>query len=494
MLYAIVAKPGQGKSYFAVVRMYEEQQKNLENLKKNAAIFDENRKLLEERDLLERDFTYNYEIGNQKFEKTSNYEYFDCLEDAEQFPEYFEYYFFYNKYIEQITKDEGIALTALLPVRQIYSNINGLKIQGVLPFPSLDWRKTPMGSIHYIDEIRDHPPYNWDGRKVCEDPIIKEMSKVRHTDKDVWLITQDAEDFNYSLRQLIDKLYFVKRPPQNPQACGIYVFDKYFSRPRDAADSLRDPKKYVDYFLLVYKKKYQRMYVSASSHTSMKFRIPPKVFFYSLLFIAIFTIAIVGFMKIPIFQSFGSAIKQMTGQEKDAFSQLKAGPQATPNPSETIADKLKREAECGTLTPEQCADLKHPEVRNNQLQQVNDVRMETIAVKYNPNRPYEMDTSKIEYQVTSKPVFAGCMKKNGRYVAYTEQGTILHDVSQSDCRKLIEDNDRPYNYFKQQSQGFAQPQQAQQLPQQPQEVDYPSRYKEAEIIAKYEAAKQQGLI
>ncbi|MFX7057625.1 zonular occludens toxin domain-containing protein [Acinetobacter baumannii] len=490
MLYAIVAKPGQGKSYFAVVRMYEEQQKNLENLKKNAAIFDENRKLLEERDLLEQDFTYNYEIGNQKFEKTSNYEYFDCLEDAEQFPEYFEYYFFYNKYIEQITKDEGIALTALLPVRQIYSNINGLKIQGVLPFPSLDWRKTPMGSIHYIDEIRDHPPYNWDGRKVCEDPIIKEMSKVRHTDKDVWLITQDAEDFNYSLRQLIDKLYFVKRPPQNPQACGIYVFDKYISRPRDAADSLRDPKKYVDYFLLVYKKKYQRMYVSASSHTSMKFRIPPKVFFYSLLFIAILTIAIVGFMKIPIFQSFGSAIKQMTGQEKDAFSQLKSGPQATQEAPKTIAQELEEQAKLAGLTPEQYADLQNPEPRNMQLQKQNDVRMETIAVKYNPNRPYEMDTSKIEYQVTSKPVFAGCMKKNGRYVAYTEQGTILHDVSQSDCRKLIEDNDRPYNYFKQQPQGFGgQPQQVQQ-----QVMPTPVQHYDAEFVAKYQAAKAQGLI
>lgn len=490
MLYAIVAKPGQGKSYFAVVRMYEEQQKNLDNLKKNAPIFEENRKLLEERDLLNRDFTYTYEIGNQKFEKTSNYEYFDCLEDAEQFPEYFEYYFFYNKYIEQITKDEGIALTALLPVRQIYSNINGLKIQGVLPFPSLDWRKTPMGSIHYIDEIRDHPPYNWDGRKVCEDPIIKEMSKVRHTDKDVWLITQDAEDFNYSLRQLIDKLYFVKRPPQNPQACGIYVFDKYISRPRDAADSLRDPKKYVDYFLLVYKKKYQRMYVSASSHTSMKFRIPPKVFFYSLLFIAIFTIAIVGFMKIPIFQSFGSAIKQMTGQEKDAFSQLKAGPQTTQEAPKTIAQQMEEQAKLAGLTPEQYADLQNPEPRNQQLQKQNDVRMETIAVKYNPNRPYEMDTSKIEYQVTSKPVFAGCMKKNGRYVAYTEQGTILHDVSQSDCRKLIEDNDRPYNYFKQQPQGFGgQSQQVQQ-----QITPQPVQHYDAEFVAKYQAAKAQGLI
>ncbi|MFH4316623.1 Zonular occludens toxin, partial [Acinetobacter baumannii] len=61
------------------------------------------------------------------------------------------------------------------------------------------------------------------------------------------------------------------------------------------------------------------------------------------------------------------------------------------------------------------------------------------------------DTSQIQYEVTAKPVFSGCMKKNGKYVAYTQQGTILHDVSQSDCRKLMEDGDRPFNYFQTQN-------------------------------------------
>lgn len=490
MLYAIIAKPGQGKSYFAVVRMYEEQQKNIENLKKNAPIFEENRKLLEERDLLKRDFTYIYELGDKTLQKTSNYEDFDVLEDAEQFEEYFEYYFFYNKYIEQVTKEEGIALTALLPVRQIYSNINGLKIAGVLPFPDIDWRKTPMGSIHYIDEIRRRPPYKWEGRIPSKDPIILGMSEVRHTDKDVWLISQDAEDLNYSLRQLIDKLYFVKRPPQNPQACAVYVFDQYLGRPRAAADSKRDPKPYVDYFILVYKKKFQRMYVSASSHTSMKFRISWKVFGYGFLFLFIIAVVIIGLAKIPIFQSFGTAFKQMTGQDKNALSQLTSGPQVGQDKPKTQAEQLTEQAHLSGLTPEQYADLQNPEQRNMQLQKQNDVRMETIVVKYNPNKPYDVDTSKIEYQVTSKPVFAGCMKKKGKYVAYTEQGTILHDVSQSDCAKLIEDNDRPYNYFKQQSQGLgSQPQQVQQQVRPSQAEQYDS-----EFVAKYQAAKAQGLI
>ncbi|MFY4879774.1 Zonular occludens toxin, partial [Acinetobacter baumannii] len=117
----------------------------------------------------------------------------------------------------------------------------------------------------------------------------------------------------------------------------------------------------------------------------------------------------------------------------------------------TLAQKAERDTYLAGLTPEQYADLQNPEKRNAELQAKNDVRMETIAIKYNPNRPYEVDTSQIQYEVTAKPVFSGCMKKNGKYVAYTQQGTILHDVSQSDCRKLMEDGDRPFNYFQTQN-------------------------------------------
>ena len=35
---------------------------------------------------------------------------------------------------------------------------------------------------------------------------------------------------------------------------------------------------------------------------------------------------------------------------------------------------------------------------------------------------------------------------NGRYQAYTQQGTKIN-VSEADCKKLINENDRPFNYF-----------------------------------------------
>ena len=75
------------------------------------------------------------------------------------------------------------------------------------------------------------------------------------------------------------------------------------------------------------------------------------------------------------------------------------------------------------------------------------------------------------------------MKKNGKYVAYTQQGTILNQVSSSDCQKLIEQNERPFDYF-------AQPQQ--QIQQQPQQQV--QSVPDAEFIAKYQQAKAQGLI
>lgn len=72
-----------------------------------------------------------------------------------------------------------------------------------------------------------------------------------------------------------------------------------------------------------------------------------------------------------------------------------------------------------------------------------------MVVAYNPVQPFDDQIQKsVSYQVTAKPVFSGCIKKNGRYVGYTQQGTII-DVSQDDCRRLLENNERPFNYFAQ---------------------------------------------
>jgi hypothetical protein len=81
------------------------------------------------------------------------------------------------------------------------------------------------------------------------------------------------------------------------------------------------------------------------------------------------------------------------------------------------------------------------------LQWFKTVNPSVQTVSYNPTSPYDDLSQNLTYEITSKPVFSGCAKFNGKYYGYTEQGTKL-PVSKSDCVKLIEHGDRPYNYFK----------------------------------------------
>ena len=69
---------------------------------------------------------------------------------------------------------------------------------------------------------------------------------------------------------------------------------------------------------------------------------------------------------------------------------------------------------------------------------------DNIVFDYSPSDPFK--TLQVQYEVTAKPVFSGCTKFNGRYYAYTQQGTKL-DVDPSVCQRVIDDGDRPFNYF-----------------------------------------------
>ena len=461
MLYAHIGKPGQGKTYACVETIYEKQQINLHNIKKNVETYFENKLILLDRGYnldLNKEFTFKREVKIDKEDVLVDFTFslneFLQFEDEEQFETYFILYLLYNDFITHINTTHNINLSKLLPVHQQYTDINGLNIEGVLVSP-IDWRDTPRGSIIYYDEIRRKPPYNFTTKTPSTNPIILDMSEVRHDDKDVHLISQDAEDINISLRQLIDKLYFYKRPPQNINACSVYTFDQWLARPRAAADSKRDPKKYVDYRLVTYKKKIYRMYKSASSHTSMKMKISWRVFFYIFLFLLIFSLVAIGLFKIPIFQYFGSAISQMSGGQENSLSQLSGAASSDtsaqkPNQATASNTALNLDIECRkgvNVEKPECVEWFNNLSKNKGS--VSGSNSKDIQVSYDPNKPFENKhiQNNISYEVTAKPIFSGCMKKGSKYVAYTQQGTILNEVSQADCDRLIKNNDRPFNYF-----------------------------------------------
>ncbi|KHF77291.1 phage-related protein [Acinetobacter sp. neg1] len=492
MLYTVIGKPGEGKSYWCVSQMYEKQQVNIANLKKNIEIYYENKTILADRghDIDSSDeYTFKREINVKEndlivakiVDWTFQYNEFLEFEDEEQFEKYFELSMLYNDFIIHINELYKITLATFLPVRQIYSDINGLKIEGVLPLPSLDWRETPLGSIMYIDECRKKPPYKFDTKTPSKDPIIIDMAEVRHYDKDVYLISQDAEDINISLRQLVDKLYFIKRPSQKPQACSLYTFDKWLGRPRAGADSKRDPKPYVEHELIIYKKKYFAMYKSASSHTSVKFKLNWKIFGWILLTLSLMGVVAYGISSVPIFGQFSSTFKQMLGMEKSPFEDISKLGSGTKEPEQQQTESNPQNAQPTDSHPSASEPTGSSTTANASGQN---------EYKYDVRRPYDFEYD-LTYQIQERPRLAGCIISKKTCSCYTQQATKI-DMSQSDCKRYMS-GDRPFDYFTKQQDLQRQQAQPQQVYAQKAGTQQASDF-DREYFAKIEQAKQQGLI
>lgn len=332
--------------------------------------------------------------------------------------------------------------------RPIYlCNIRGLKPEIPFPYQTLDhfkdWIDTPETSVIFVDEVQE---FTRDVPTNCKTEDLPRwltlLEKHRHEGKDIFIVTQHPMFIHTHVRRLTSEHIHLVRNGNVPFAAkrswGFVESDpddfQKATFKNGCTTTIYRPNK--DVF---------NWYESTVLDTH-KFKIPTKLIKGVAMVGAIFGLCF--WFGYPVVSKYYHAAKKDSVPTKSQPDL----PQPNPDPSNmTLADKAKRDAYLAGLTPEQYADLMHPEKRNAELQAKNDVRMDTIAIKYNPNRPYDVDTSQIQYEVTAKPVFSGCMKKHGKYVAYTQQGTVLHDVSQSDCRKLMEDGDRPFNYFQTQN-------------------------------------------
>ncbi|MDO7363544.1 MULTISPECIES: zonular occludens toxin domain-containing protein [Acinetobacter] len=362
--------------------------------------------------------------------------------------------------------------------RPIYlCNVRGLKPAIPFPYQVLDhfkdWVDTPETSVIFIDEVQE---FTRDVPTNCKTEDLPTwmtlLEKHRHEGKDIFIVTQHPMFIHTHVRRLTSEHIHLVRNGNVPFAAkrswGFVESDpddfQKATFKNGCTTSIYKPNKEVF-----------EWYESTVLDTH-KFKFPTKL----IKGVAIVA-SLIGF---AVWFGYPVASKYFNTSDKELTTK------APDQPEMTLAEQAERDRYLAGLTPEQYADLKNPEKRNAELLAKNDVRMETIAIKYNPNRPYDIDTSQIQYEVTAKPVFSGCMKMKGKYVAYTQQGTILHDVSQSDCRKLMEDGDRPFNYFVQEQE----PQQQQKRQLQQADLDFMTTQRERELIAKYEAARQQGLI
>lgn len=350
-----------------------------------------------------------------------------------------------------------------------FCNFRGLKAEenGFNILDHFDqWESIPDGSVLYVDEVQEFTRDVKTTAKTEELPKwFTGLEKHRHRGIDIYINTQHPMFIHTHIRRLVEKHIHLQRTQGLP-----FAMKRQWGQVVDQPEDMRNATIHAGCTTEMYKpsKDVFTFYESTVLDTH-KFSFPTKLIKAALM--------VGGLIAFAVYIGFPVASKYLNfGGEKKA---LQENPQSI-----TLADQAKQQAELAKLTPEQYADLMNPEKRNSELQAQNPVDMDTIVLKYNAAKPFDDYTQQVRYEATAVPVFSGCMKKNGTYYAYTQQGTLITGVSQDDCRRVIEDGDRPFNYF------------AQQQPKKQEKIEREEKPKAytAEQIDQFIEAKKQGLI
>ena len=140
------------------------------------------------------------------------------------------------------------------------------------------------------------------------------------------------------------------------------------------------------------------------------------------------------------------------------------------------------------MTLDQCSDLYDPNKRLQSNTPYNyDNSMQQNAPVYDSSNPYEYDYSPPK-MVTDAPMLSNTIIYNNKCYAYSQQGTLMKNIKDSDCRRFAS-GDRPFNYFQQQTMNQQLSANSSSLPQ-----NTTDQVLSPEDIEKYQEAKRLGLI
>lgn len=303
-----------------------------------------------------------------------------------------------------------------------------------------EWAAVPDGALVIIDEVQEFTrdvPTNAKTEELPEWMTL--LEKHRHRGIDIFVVTQHPMFIHTHIRRLLEKHIHMQRVQGMPwsnkrewqQVCSDPEnLDNATIKKGCTTTIYRPNKKVFDYY-------------ESTVVDTHKFKIHPKFITYCcLIFAGLFLAFFIG--KGVFSKYYGYATKQ--GEPSPVENPN------TPNPNFSAENQLKVNiSKCIdqlNLTEQQCAEMYNPDLlaaRHAQLEQTTRNHMDQVVVDYAPEDPFK--PVQVQYEVTAKPIFSGCTKFNGKYYAYTQQGTKL-DVDPSVCQRVIDDGDRPFNYFK----------------------------------------------
>ncbi|WLF82872.1 zonular occludens toxin domain-containing protein [Moraxella sp. ZY210820] len=445
MLHLITGTPGSGKTLYAVYLIDKQEIANQNALKYNAKIYAENKKLIQDNELQHyfNAYTYFSKITKQQETVYFDDDYFDYFADEQRKENIFLDIKFYNGICKNIQEDLSINLKQLKYVRHIYANIDGLKVDNVREI-EIDWRKCPDGSIIFYDEIQLLDEYACENKKD-EKGIIKYLTVHRHRAFDIYGITQFPRLVHTGFRDVVGLHYHLHRG-WGAKSATVYVWANCREKPNSLGNKWTAERD----FRFNYPKRLYEVYESATADTH-KFRIPYK-------FLLLLLIPLAGLLMV---------IYALSGDNKTFFDTI-YGDDKKKDKTTVKADK---EQISTSMTDKEIQDVLAVACQKDENKQLPECleyqatlvaqqekttpqtqNMNNQAIKYDISKPYDVDTSQLDYQITEKPLLTGCILYEKQCKCYTQQATIIK-MSYQDCKRYIS-GDRPFNYFKQSSQGY----------------------------------------
>lgn len=328
------------------------------------------------------------------------------------------------------------------PERDYYSDIDELKHSGFKVAPE-DWREVPDNSLVIYDEVQFKLLFSRHNNK--RDTQILELTTMRKRGITIWIITQKARFLNADVLGLVDEHVHLER--NGKRSSKVFIF-------LDAELMITKTKKLFAFEKYVYGHPQHLYGFYKSIEDGAKHDTSRSYVNKGVISVLITLVLAFGFGGYFIYKSLGGGVK--VGGEESGKNTEKVHPVGdkvldAENDKKTaqLVESIRTCQSQFGWTFDQCKQAYDTETevkRTEALEQSTGNNMEQVVFTYNANKPFEASYT-VMNEPTDFPKFSGCMKKNGKYVAYTQQGTILHDVSTSDCRRVIDDGDRPFNYY-----------------------------------------------
>lgn len=449
MLGLTTGTPGAGKTLINVYDLVKLEKANDKNIILNPRIYENNKKIIEEKEL-EIEFTYlirNEGTGTALRKHCFRFadDYFDLFAEMDRVEDYFLRSIYYNEIIERVNEEYKLKLNPIRPVRTIYTNISGLKLENIRPLPpECDWTRCPDGSYLVIDEIQNIPIFSSETKSV--DEILKKLTVHRHRGFDIIGITQ--------FPNLVHKNFIalVGHHRHLVNSFGLKSSTVYhWSTAKPDPNAFKNKATAEVKTTFKFPSDLYKYYRSATAHTH-KLRLPWRflliIGFALLCCISLFTCTMSddnNFVKVIATGEQPNATNTKTGTTQSGGStSAQSSSDTTNNTNETTgalsaSSAVASDSASSASVSAQSADNAGAASNGSN----------TTAPIYDPNDPFKFkpDTSPT---VVNHRVFAGCLCVQSKCYATDQQGTLLDGIPQKTCRELLDKSyNRPFDYFRQ---------------------------------------------